>query len=532
MVALLLISVFTFGALTISAQDDTPIPLTVGEIQVGELTQAGAQITFVVLVPTPQTLDIDVFAITTDLAPSFRLTDSSGTALHLALNDGSQPSAQARSVPVGAGVHFIEVLSQTGAVGQFLISVQSGAPLLPPQPLTAGEVADGQVNSTTPLISYAFVGDAEEALLLTVYSMDITPALQVALKDANTSETLAMSTSRISGQSYRIIAGMADYLLEVSSSNVQTPQNFIVCLEFESGASICPINLGSQVVPPTDVPAPPTPAPAPTQVALATLSPLGPCVVASASGGPVNVRSGPSTSFSVVGQISGNTTVPVIATLPDGTWYQINLNGIVSWIAGSVVRVGGQCGGVPSVTLTPQPTMAVTPSDTPTFTPTGTLMSTPTPTYTPTMAPTMPPTAQPTLNFSLPPNYGSTSLVSGFVPDPYTVGITSGGPVSVSYLGGGCTGWATSAPDFSVNYTAGAFPLLRFYFIGGGDTTMIINTPGGSYVCVDDSFGTLNPTIDFNSPSSGRYDIWIGSYNSGASIGGTLHVTESSGNHP
>ena len=110
--------------------------------------------------------------------------------------------------------------------------------------------------------------------------------------------------------------------------------------------------------------------------------------------------------------------------------------------------------------------------------------------------------------------------------------MTSGGSVDVSYLGGGCTGFATSAPDFSVNYTAGAFPTLRFYFVGSGDSTMIINGANGQFACNDDSFGTLNPTIDFNSPVSGRYDIWIGSFASGSFISGTLSVTESTGNHP
>jgi hypothetical protein len=118
------------------------------------------------------------------------------------------------------------------------------------------------------------------------------------------------------------------------------------------------------------------------------------------------------------------------------------------------------------------------------------------------------------------------------VPDPFTVGVTAGGPASVTYLGGGCTGHASAAPTFSVNYTSGAFPTFRFYYIGTADTTMIINTPGGSYVCVDDSFGTLNPTIDFNTPSSGRYDVWIGTYAAGGSDSGTLYVTENTGNHP
>jgi hypothetical protein len=63
--------------------------------------------------------------------------------------------------------------------------------------------------------------------------------------------------------------------------------------------------------------------------------------------------------------------------------------------------------------------------------------------------------------------------------------------------------------------------LVRFYFVGGADTTMIINPPGGSYVCVDDSFGTINPTLDFNSPASGRYDARIATFAEGASVGGT-----------
>ena len=93
-------------------------------------------------------------------------------------------------------------------------------------------------------------------------------------------------------------------------------------------------------------------------------------------------------------------------------------------------------------------------------------------------------------------------------------------------------GVATAAPDFSVNYVKGAFPTLRFYFVAAGDSTMIVNDPSGVFRCNDDSFGTLNPTIDYSSPSSGRYDIWVGSFSSGSFPSGTLYVTESTGNHP
>ena len=241
--------------------------------------------------------------------------------------------------------------------------------------------------------------------------------------------------------------------------------------------------------------------PLPPAQPLPPLPSTGACVVASLTGGAVNVRNGPSTDFRCCSSYreragSGD------RRLPDGSWYQVNVNSIIGWVSASVIRIGGQCGSVPPVTLTPtSAATSTTPTGSPTagtpmtatWTPTitGTPAATETWTATPTMTAT--PAAVATLNFSLPAVYGSSALTSGFVPDPFSVGVTGGGPANVSYLGGGCSGYASSGPSFSVNYTAGAFPTLRFYFIGSSDSTMIINTPGGSYVCVDDSFGTLNP---------------------------------------
>ena len=137
----------------------------------------------------------------------------------------------------------------------------------------------------------------------------------------------------------------------------------------------------------------------------------------------------------------------------------------------------------------------------------------------------------PQLDPSLASVFGLVSLATTFVPDPFSIGLTAGGPVSASYLGGGCYGFATAAPTLTVSYAGGA-SLLRFYFIGSGDTTLLIRTPSGAFVCVDDSFGTLNPTLDFNSPAAGAYQVWNATYAQGASIGGTLFVTTNAANHP
>ena len=182
-----------------------------------------------------------------------------------------------------------------------------------------------------------------------------------------------------------------------------------------------------------------------------------------------------------------------------------------------------QTAATPAAVVTPAPTDPPSPTQEPTEAPTEA----------PTDAPTEAPAAD-ELDYRLQPNFGSEDLTSGFTPDPFSAEVTSGGPIDASYLGGDCRGYATAAPDYDVTYTAGELSLLRFYFVadGGDDTTLIINAPDGSWHCNDDAPGTINPQFDFQDPASGLYDVWIGSYQSGAAIEGTLYVTELESNGP
>jgi hypothetical protein len=138
------------------------------------------------------------------------------------------------------------------------------------------------------------------------------------------------------------------------------------------------------------------------------------------------------------------------------------------------------------------------------------------------------------LDVNLASNFGSTTLAAGFTPDPHSVDVISGGPIDTSYLGGECRGFATRASDYDVTYQAGQAQLLRFYFVADEavDTTLIINAPDGSWACNDDATLTIDPQVDFESPTSGRYDIWVGSFDSGAEAAGTLFVTELESNGP
>jgi hypothetical protein len=140
------------------------------------------------------------------------------------------------------------------------------------------------------------------------------------------------------------------------------------------------------------------------------------------------------------------------------------------------------------------------------------------------------------LDYTLTPNFGSVTMGSGFVPDPYTVRVMSGGTVDLGQLNisNRCTGYASSAPDFRILWTGGG-SRLRIYFIAdtpGDDATLIVNSAAANWRCRDDYSATvLNPFVEITNPLAGQYDIWVGSYWSGEYISGTLYITELSG-HP
>jgi len=132
------------------------------------------------------------------------------------------------------------------------------------------------------------------------------------------------------------------------------------------------------------------------------------------------------------------------------------------------------------------------------------------------------------LDVSLTSNYGSVALDNGFAPDPYNIQLAAGGDIDVSANGpDGCWGYTTAAPDYELSYTAGSTFDLFLSATSDTDTVLIVNAPDGSWHCNDDGAGYPNPGIEFTSPMSGVYDIWVGTY---SSAGGTppaiLHISE------
>ncbi len=137
------------------------------------------------------------------------------------------------------------------------------------------------------------------------------------------------------------------------------------------------------------------------------------------------------------------------------------------------------------------------------------------------------------LDYRLDSNYGETQLERGF-DDPHVIEVISGATQNNSVdiasfdLGDQCRGFATSQPDYRV-FLEDSGNFLRIFFAsegGEGDTVLVINQPDGEWVCVDDSFNTLNPTVDFDPPLEGQYDIWIASYYEDENVPGYLVITQ------
>lgn len=128
--------------------------------------------------------------------------------------------------------------------------------------------------------------------------------------------------------------------------------------------------------------------------------------------------------------------------------------------------------------------------------------------------------AQPDPN--LKPTYGSVTLKADFLPDPFTTYVVAGGNLKTNL--GGVNAYVAKAPDFSLHYTKGNFP-LSFTVKSVGDTTLLINLPDGTWVADDDSGGGLDPLLHFANPQSGRYDIYVGTYKKDF-VEATLYISE------
>ena len=133
-----------------------------------------------------------------------------------------------------------------------------------------------------------------------------------------------------------------------------------------------------------------------------------------------------------------------------------------------------------------------------------------------------PATAQ---NINADPNYETATLSGGFTPDPYNVQLQSGGTINAQSINDECLGFIDDAPDVRLHFEPGALPLLISVF-SEEDTTLVINAPNGRWYCNDDGGNNLNPSIRFDPPQDGRYEIWVGTFGTSTLEAARLVISE------
>ena len=137
------------------------------------------------------------------------------------------------------------------------------------------------------------------------------------------------------------------------------------------------------------------------------------------------------------------------------------------------------------------------------------------------------------IDWTLPPTFGYVKVAGGNLSIPngsaLEIPLTAGGSIEASAaVSPECFGMIAGPPDYDFYYDSGrsrATTSLMITALSQADTTLVINGPNGEWYCDDDSGGNFNPHVAFDSPQSGLYNIWVGTYDRNTASA-TLVVSE------
>lgn len=127
-------------------------------------------------------------------------------------------------------------------------------------------------------------------------------------------------------------------------------------------------------------------------------------------------------------------------------------------------------------------------------------------------------------------NFGSLKLAPNFSPANAIVNGTTAGSFSLTSLKNKdihnqpCIGYGSPNPDHIVVLQKNFSHLKLQVNSGGKDTTLVVQGPDGDFRCGDDTGASKDATIDDSNWKAGKYQIWVGSIETGRRYPYTLSV--------
>ena len=343
-----LICILLAGAVIVSAQS-TPLSISIGENQADSLTDASSRVEFSIAVPVPQNVSVQILATSPGFAPAFRVLDPNNAVVFDVPNSDAQSIVQEGLTLSSFGTYILEVRSANNTAGQFTISVQPGAPLAPPIPLPLQQPVTATVDTQTTRQAFSFTALSTDALLLDVTSTSPTSSPVIHLSNADTGNTLGLSNAELTSARFRMPIGSTHYLLEVTTNGSDASQTVTICLWPEHSPAPC-AGGGSEIISQNST----------SEPSQDNSNGACSCDVTATSRTNVNIRVAPSLAAAVVGHLSPNTPAQVTGELPNHSWIRINYNGMIGWVAASVVTLNNTCPGIPVITVTPPPNLPTT----------------------------------------------------------------------------------------------------------------------------------------------------------------------------
>jgi len=341
------LALLTFGGWG-SALAQGTAPIQIGQNATGAITAEASSAPFALTANAGDTATIQVLAISANFAPNFRVLNAAGVEVLNVPNPDGKAILSGNVAFNDSGIYTIVVGGENGSTGQFVLSLQAGAPLPPPTALVLNQPIMAMVGAEAPVQLYRFDTTSLGAVTVAVLSQTADAGPLVTLYDESAGKTIASNGAGVVGVAYQLPAAGHAYRVEVRA-NGSGDTSFLICLGTCSGSLL----VGNGNAAATAIPTVAAPAVTPE------VSSAG-CSAASSAGGSVNLRSGPGTQYAILSTLPLGQTVPVIGVWTGGSWYEVNVSGQVFWVGGSVVSLSGDCSTLPRVTAPPNAPLAPT----------------------------------------------------------------------------------------------------------------------------------------------------------------------------